>query len=113
MKALPLLTLRALVTLFTPRDSRGARALLAEDLLLMQELLAVRRFRGQSPILRSVDRLLFKGMSAVFDPSWADPHLQALEAERSLAGRISRRARGRGDSYSHKSQRTLKRTLGE
>ena len=58
MKLLLLLILRLLAALTTLLGSRGTRAMLAENLLLKQQLLVLQRSRRRAPNLRSADRSL-------------------------------------------------------
>ena len=53
------LILRLLAALLTLLGRRGTRALLAENLLLKQQLLVLRRPRRRAPNLRPTDRLVF------------------------------------------------------
>src|SRR5271157_5304349 len=53
------LILRLLAGLITFLGSAGTRAVLAENLLLKQQLLIVRRSRRRAPTLRTADRVLF------------------------------------------------------
>jgi len=62
MKCLASAMLRLLAVLM---GSRGIRAVVAENLLLRQQLLVMRRSRRKAPNLRTTDRLLF-GLCALF-----------------------------------------------
>jgi len=59
MKHLLWLILRVVAGLNTLLGSRGIRALLAENLLLRQQLLVMRRSRPRAPKLRAAERLVF------------------------------------------------------
>jgi transposase InsO family protein len=65
VKDLILLILRLLAGLITLLGGRGTRAVLAENLLLKQQLLVMQRSRRRAPNLRTPDRLLF-GFCALF-----------------------------------------------
>ena len=68
MKDLLLLILGLLAGVTTLLGSRGIRALLAENLLLKQQLLVMRRSRQRAPNLRTADRLLFGFCSWFLSP---------------------------------------------
>ncbi len=59
MKQLFWLILRPVAGLTTLLGSRGIRAVLAENFLLRQQLLVMRRSRRRAPNLRTADRLVF------------------------------------------------------
>jgi putative transposase len=60
--------LRLLAGLITVLGSGGIRAVLAENLILKQQLLVMRRSRGRAPNLRTADRVLFGFCSQFLSP---------------------------------------------
>ena len=60
--------LRLLAGLITVLGSGGIRAVLAENLILKQQLLVMRRSRRRAPNLRTADRVLFGFCSQFLNP---------------------------------------------
>ncbi|HZL66253.1 MAG TPA: hypothetical protein VFC29_02875 [Candidatus Limnocylindrales bacterium] len=60
--------LRLLAGLITVLGSGGIRAVLAENLILKQQLLVMRRSRRRAPNLRTSDRVLFGFCSQFLSP---------------------------------------------
>jgi hypothetical protein len=60
--------LRLLAGLITVLGSGGIRAVLAENLILKQQLLVMRRSRRRAPNLRTADRMLFGFCSQFLSP---------------------------------------------
>ena len=73
-------TLHLVAGLITVLVSGGIRAVLANDLILKQQLLAIRRYQRRAPNLGTVDRVVF-GFCARF---WAAQTVSRSVSERAI-----------------------------
>ena len=80
MKYLLMLFIHLIVTLARLMGTGGAKAIVAENLLMKQQLLVACRSRQRAPRLSALDRLLFGFWSLIKILSW-DGSVREITAE--------------------------------
>jgi hypothetical protein len=68
MKDILLLTVHLITLLIRLRQPNGWKTVAAENLILKQQLLIIRRSRGKAPNLKTTDRFIFGWLAMLLSP---------------------------------------------